>query len=239
MKILIPTVPHSGTHLLSSFFERAGFEGTAINNPRPPENAVITTHIDTPTKFNTVLKIMPNYQVVIPIRHPYLVAESWIRREQPLDRMLAAYRRLPALYDTGAMFVPIDSLDRDKYIQRINDALDIKLKPDWGTVVNGFKNTHTLTHKDLNPLPEVKQLANDISQFLANFYETDMIKEKAAPKKKAVKKVINDDELIEVIALRKMQNDATGEMAEIGDTVMKARKYARIMQDAGSIKVPI
>lgn len=57
--------------------------------------------------------------------------------------------------------------------------------------------------------------------------------------KKEVKEVNKDTEFMEVIALRRMQNDETGEMCEVGDTVKKMRKDARIMQDAGTIKLPI
>jgi hypothetical protein len=235
MKILIPTVPHTGTHLLSSFFEKAGFESVPAHMNAKPEKSVTTTHIDTQVRFNHVLGLMNEFNTVIPIRHPYLVAESWIRREQPLNRMLAAYRRLPAMYEAGAMFVPVDVPERDTYIKKVNKALGINLKPDWGTVVNGYHNTHTMTYKDISPPDEVKQMADEMAQFLSNFYEVDMTE---APKKRGRPKK-EDPKFIEVIALRKMMNDETGEMAEIGDKVKKTREDAIKLQDAGVIKVII
>lgn len=135
------------------------------------------------------------------------------------------------------MFVPVDSPDRNKHIQAVNDKLGIQLKPDWKTVINGYHNTHNMTYKDVEPLPEIKQLAQEMSGFLSKFYEVEMLEEKPTRKKRESKN--NDEELIEVIALRRMQNDQTGEMCEVGDFVMKMRKDARIMQDAGSIKLPI
>lgn len=237
MKILIPTVPHTGTHLLSSFFEKAGFASVPVHMQNKPENSVTTTHIDTPTRMKAVTKSMKEFTTVVPIRHPYLVAESWMRREQRLERMYAAYRRLPYLYEMGALFVPVDSPERDSFIERMNDKLGTNIRPDWGEVINGYQNTHNMTYKDIEPLPEVKALAEDLNTFLANFYG-ELTVEKTVKKKRAPKKS-KDDEMIEVIALRRMLNDETNEMCEIGDTVMKMRKDARIMQDAGSIKVPL
>jgi len=237
MKILIPTVPHSGTHLIHDMFAQAGFESSPIQN-KHTGNTVTTTHIDRDERLNRVLSMMNEYQAVTPIRHPYLVEESWRRREQPLEPLYASLRRLPALYEAGALVVPVDSPQRDKYIKRINKSLGINLKPDWKTVVNGFHNTHNLTYKDVKPSDEIKALTRELSYFLSNFYEDIMVEQPKTVKKKRAKKN-NDDELIEVIALRKMMDDQTQEMAEPGDIVMKMRKDARIMQDAGTIKLPI
>ena len=236
MKILIPTVPHSGTHLIHDMFVQAGFESAPIQN-RHTGNTVTTTHIDRDERLSRVLSMMNEYQAVTPIRHPYLVEESWRRREQPLDRLYATYRRLPALHEAGALIVPVDSPERDKYIKRINKSLGINLKPDWKTVVNGYHNTHNMTYKDVKPSDEIKKLTQELSFFLSNYYEDIMVEEK--PPRKKREKINKDDEFIEVIALRKMMNDQTQEMAEPGDTVMKMRKDARIMQDAGTIKLPI
>ena len=133
MKILIPTVPHSGTHLIHDMFVQAGFESSPIQN-KHVGNTVTTTHIDRDERLNRVLSMMNEYQAVTPIRHPYLVEESWRRREQPLEPLYATLRRLPKLYEAGALITPIDSPQRDKYIDWVNKTLNINLKPDWETV---------------------------------------------------------------------------------------------------------
>ena len=221
---------------MHDMFTQAGFESSPIQY-KHTDMQVTTTHIDTPERFNRVLGLMNEYQTVVPIRHPYLVEESWRRREQPLERMYAAYRRLPRLYEAGAILIPVDSPDRDRFVEKINKSLNVNLVPDWNTVVNGFHNTHALTYKDVKPSDEAKELAKDLNNFLANFYGELTLE--TVKKKRSRKKVNKDDELIEVIALRRMVDDSTGEMVDAGTTVMKMRKDARIMQDAGSIKVPI
>ena len=145
------------------------------------------------------------------------------------------------MYEHGAMIVPVDSPDRDRYIDCINKQLNINLKPDWETVVNGYHNTHNLTYKDVEPSDEIKQVERDVSRFLNNFYPEVKMTE-AAPKKKRgrpKKEEPVETDMVEVIALRKMMNDETGEMAEIGERVKKERKYAIILQDKGVIKVPL
>ena len=223
-------------------FVQAGFDSSPIQNSHIG-NTVTTTHIDRDERLSRVLSMMNEYQAVTPIRHPYLVEESWRRREQPLERLYETYRRLPLLYEAGALFIPVDSPQRDKYIKQINRKLGIELKPDWETVVNGYHDTHNMTYADVKPSDEIKKLTQELAPFLSNFYEIDMIDSKPVKKKQAKKvdsvKVDKDSEFIEVIALRRMQNDETGVMCEVGDAVKKMRKDARVMQDAGTIKLPI
>jgi hypothetical protein len=54
------------------------------------------------------------------------------------------------------------------------------------------------------------------------------------------KKSVRSEDTVEVVALVRMnRDDGTDEMCAVGETIKKSRDAARVLQDAGKIKVKI
>lgn len=238
MNFLVATVPHTGTNKIANMLHRAGYELKPRSHAGRYNNITITTHIDSEKALQGALRHIQNgYIPITPIRHPYCVYESWKRRGGDIKKLIETYKRLPRL---GAFYIPIDG-ERDKYIKQINHMLGINLEPEWGEVVNGLHNTHSLTYKDIDPPEEIKALEADMFDFLRTYYEGIMPKKPKEEKKEQPKQ--ETEEYIQVITVRKIGLEAYKDQEERtsdrGELVWISKKNARILQKAGAIEILI
>lgn len=167
--IIIPTVPHTGTMLTVGLFTDLGYAECGVMDGLTPDKAIRMCHIVKDGQYERALRFIKRGRpAVVPIRHPYLVWESWKRRGEPIKDMITAYKRLPELHDLGAYFLPIDG-DRDKYLKSIKDALNLPITTSW-PIVNGKQSTHAMKYTEVQPDDEIKSLVDDMQDFLSLFY---------------------------------------------------------------------
>ena len=106
--VLIRSIPHTGTHFLMHLIESHGM------TPR-------TKHVNG----------WEGEECICPIRDPYETYCSWATRERQQD-FTQQWLFLNEIYTQNkGIFLPIDTEDRDKYLDRLSDHLKVKLTTDW------------------------------------------------------------------------------------------------------------
>lgn len=117
------------------------------------------------------LELSEQMPLVVPMRHPFRVEQSWKLRKRPLGEMFRAYRTfLDEFWPAGPLLLPIDSPRRDAVLERLSERLGLVLKTDW-PVVNGVKGTHAVGLDELEPSQRAAELAEEMRPILAEFYD--------------------------------------------------------------------
>jgi len=161
----IPTIQHTGTKFLAKLFGQIHW---ASFYEKPECDDFLHVGHLTRNSIDAIKRL--NHKIIIPLRHPYLVAESWRRRNKPLDELEENFHLLVDELDPlNPLYLPIDVDNRQDYLDQINDDLGLALVTEWG-VENSKKSTYNLSHKDMTPGPTEKRLAEDIDEFLQRFY---------------------------------------------------------------------
>lgn len=162
----IPTIQHTGTKLLAKLFGDVHW-ASFYEDIGDRESALYLGHL-TINSVEAIKKL--KHRMIIPLRHPYLVAESWRRRNKPLDELADNFRLLVDEIDPyNPLYLPIDVENRQEYLDKINKELGLDLRTEWG-VENSKKSTYNLSYKELSPGPVEKALVEDIKEFLKRFY---------------------------------------------------------------------
>lgn len=166
MRYVIPTIQHTGTKFLYKLFPE-GYTHCSLIEDIDQDNVLYVGHLTA----NSVdrIKELP-YPMLIPLRHPYLVAESWVRRGKPLSELADNFRLLVNELDPlNPLYLPIDVDNRQDYLDKINKDLGLSLSTNWN-VENSKETTYNLSHKDLTPEPIMVDLVEDIEGFIKRFY---------------------------------------------------------------------
>ena len=170
MNIVIPTVPHTGTIFITKLFIEKDFTQIALLETPYQDKTLFVGHIVKDGLTNRALELMKEYPAVIPLRHPYLVAESWKRRGKPVTDLVTAYKKLPELFDClNPYYVPMDTEDRDDYLVQIEKGLGISLSHDW-PIINSYQHTSDLNRDEIEPNELIIDLVSEIKPFLDRFY---------------------------------------------------------------------
>ena len=156
MTVLIPTVRHSGSHLALDTFTEAGFEQITLKAFKPGTKNVMMDHV-LYTKVDKLLDIAAKAVVVIPIRHPLVVALSWQRNGEELSpdfyqtwEDLMKFTALP-----GALLLPLDLPNVDEYCDAIEKVT--KVRPNAKVIVGSRNGTAGMSH-DSAGMSELKEL---------------------------------------------------------------------------------
>ena len=169
MIILVPTIPHTGTKLLANDILR-DFEHNALIN-KPKNGQKIDDHIF-PEKITRWKELMTEYPAIIPLRNPVSIAVSWERRHRDLGELMVMWYILVEQLDKfNPSYLPIDSLDRNKYLDRINQRLGLKLTTDW-PIVNSVHNSTDVSINDLSMegRSKVLRMMRNTKEFVDRFY---------------------------------------------------------------------
>lgn len=119
---------------------------------------------------------MADLPIIVPIRNPLNVAESWISRAKQHSKDEAAMR-IPAMFAQWAylaeiiavskpLFLPVDHPEKELYLDEMADVLGVKLWTDWKKY--GHKpgaEKIALTNQQITELNELIG-----TTFLADFY---------------------------------------------------------------------
>jgi hypothetical protein len=70
--------------------------------------------------------------IVVPLRHPLNVAQSWLHRKDQLDQMFDQWRYLAEIIaKSKPLFLPVDHGERELYLDEMSDYMGVKLWTDW------------------------------------------------------------------------------------------------------------
>jgi hypothetical protein len=150
--LIVASVPHSGSRFVSELLR------------------VPFWHV---YQGESLERIFEHEVIVVPLRHPLAVAQSWKNRGKPIvshpkhEPMVAMWRTLiDVIAPRKPFYVPVDSDQREVYLAKLGKALRRRLKTDWKFKSDGYLMT------PLNDEDEaaVKSLLAD--PFFEQFYPT-------------------------------------------------------------------
>lgn len=143
MTILIPTVKHTGSYLVLNSFKAAGYEQQPVKTFKPGKMTVVMDHV-LYTKVGRMMDIAEQSDaVIIPVRHPLLVAYSWAKQGEEMSPDF--YQTWKSLRDfaslDNALLLPL-GIDNDEYVEAIRDKTGVRI--DVNQIVNTKANTGNL-----------------------------------------------------------------------------------------------
>ena len=138
MKVCLPSVMHTGTHLMiEGYFDAPQlFRACSPNRTKKvPEGVHILYRYHTiGIKMEFWGDKLERYPIVVPMRHPESVWKSFSRRGQKsYDSYIDQWKTLiEQVHPLNPMYVHVDNeLTRDKQIEAINNTLNLNQKVDW------------------------------------------------------------------------------------------------------------
>jgi len=142
-KISIVSIQHTGTKLLVSKFTQ---DELALKDPLP---GLHVGHISAGQMPH--IRELYNYPMIIPQRHPYLVYESWVRREKPISDLMENYGYLINEIDKyNPYYVNIDLSIKNDQIDKINTDIGLTLSKNW-PIINSKTGTYDLNPEEIHP----------------------------------------------------------------------------------------
>lgn len=169
MIILVPTIPHTGTKLLTEDILRS-FEHNALRN-KPKNRQKIDDHIY-PEKLTRWKELLAEYPAIIPLRNPVSIAVSWQRRNKDIGEFIVMWYILVEIIDQyNPQYLPIDTKERDYYLNRINKKLRLELYTDW-PVINSVHNSIDVSINDLTSenRTRILKMIRNTREFVDRFY---------------------------------------------------------------------
>jgi hypothetical protein len=138
--VCIPTIKHSGTHLLKNdifkAFKNASYV-QALDGGCDDGDYSVTWHV-VGQNFDTMAEVMDlGIPIISPMRHPARVKESYIRRgmypprcdSQSFDTQWKNMIKIYEKYDP--MYIHIDSENRDSDVLKVASKISRDLHTDW------------------------------------------------------------------------------------------------------------
>ena len=106
------------------------------------------------------------YPCIVPMRHPMKVALSYKKRRESLQDMLDGFRRLVTAIDPlNPYYLPLDVPDRQDWLDRINNDLNLDLQTNW-QARNVCSGSGRLCDTEL---AWVEGLMDELSEFFGRF----------------------------------------------------------------------
>ena len=160
------TLHHTGTGLLKFKLDEAGLDWQHFH----------TSTAKRRVGWDQVVKQYRDMPVVVPIRHPIRVANSWIKRDRSLDKYWKPDWDLLfwVIYQLDPILVPIDADPgiRDMHMSVLGDEVGVEFSDNW-PIVNTVANTAETRLEDIEPAPEALELLREKSEFFSRFYDLD------------------------------------------------------------------
>lgn len=115
--IVVPTIPHTGTHFIRDHLLSAHEH-----------------HVEHlwPLSRVTLAELAANHRTIVPLRHPMLVARTWKSQNKDIKELPDWWYALIQYIDPHEpAYLPLDSPQRDGFLQDLNRQLDTMLSTDW------------------------------------------------------------------------------------------------------------
>lgn len=161
-EICLISVPHNGTMFVREIFLTNGWTDTTLNG-RVNGPTLFQGHCEKLTQTLAAIELSHRMPVIMPLRHPYRVEESWRRRGEDTNRMLYAYAHmLDYLGPCVTVWLPIDADNqvRQRAREQLNDAAGKRLSIVWDRPVNSVHDTHSVDVTTLDPSDEIIEICS-------------------------------------------------------------------------------
>ena len=169
MKLVIPTVQHTGTLFLVGLLKDAGFEVCTFRSKPKTDHSLHYGHC-WPGELKYMRPLLRECQAIVPLRHPALVYEAWKRRHRTHLELILQWQTLITEVDKfSPLYLPIDIPFRNAHLKRIGDTLGIDLATDWEPK-HSFTDTHWLNPVDVELIEEMEYFHDQ--PFFHRFYGT-------------------------------------------------------------------
>lgn len=156
MFVLCVSVHHTGTQFVQKLFEDAGYIATD-KTPKEAGNSCNYFHRchmapSVMTELNDWLKLTDDMPLVIPLRHPVEVLQSWLVRKKQPKQLMEQWKILVDYVDIKyePLYLPLDHDDRDHYFTNLRLKTDLGLKTNWPIV--GSKREDSEHFAQLKPI---------------------------------------------------------------------------------------
>ena len=108
--------------------------------------------------------------LIIPLRRLDRVIVSWERRGMELDWLGRLFGELIEKYDhRNPYYLPIDSDNRDNYLNKINEGMGTNFETDW-PVIASDKGSSNSEYNDIINKEYANILINEYEWFFNRFY---------------------------------------------------------------------
>ena len=156
--IVLVSVWHTGTNFvfqhLFAGLAPVGMNHNCYLNGHPPNSGLVRIHCDF-DQHKYLPYWVSKFRCVVPLRHPLSVARSWKAREKNLKLLPVQWQVLKRdVAPHNPLYLPLDALDRQDWLDRINEALGMDLQTDW-PVIMSCEKTATLTEAERDSVSEV------------------------------------------------------------------------------------
>lgn len=176
MEIVIASIPHTGTHFFIKLFQELGFGGLRRHGEPMPgvTDAFYTGHILTRDDIEAALRLGDTRPIVSPMRHPYLVEETWLRRgPRDMTELPKAFRTLAHRF-SHAHVVPLDAPGvREERFQGLCEAIGREIETDWA-ITHSLQKTAYMDPSQLTPSPEIRAVVDELAWFFEPMYGGDL-----------------------------------------------------------------
>ena len=132
--IIVASCPHTGSHFAVNTI------GLPLRNwDRGGVSAQNLYHVYSGESLEIIKRgAREGATLVVPMRHPMAVAQSWANRGKPIaehpvhEPMIKLFRNLiEHVVPLNPLYLPVDVPNRDKYLRALSDVVGRELKTDW------------------------------------------------------------------------------------------------------------
>lgn len=142
MIVLVPSIFHTGSHVLWGMFKDWERIGTHLEDMRLSDDTDYWVQFHLTDNQSHSFDLTRRYKMVIPMRHPVRVWESFNRKGLKMSFFEEQWRNLERVMEHGPRFIHVDSRDRDEHVKRVSEWLERPLHNDWPLMTTS--NTHNL-----------------------------------------------------------------------------------------------
>ena len=156
--ILVCSVHHTGTQFVEQVilykFKNIGNSTSAHIKGIPKGRNMTRVHCEL-AYVRSLEWWCPQYPIIVPMRHPQKVFESWKVREKNLDHLVRQYhilKKLVAPYNP--YYLPIDVFERETWLENINARFGLDIQTNW-PVIMSRKQTAVLDTDEIELVQQV------------------------------------------------------------------------------------
>lgn len=165
--LAFPTIRHTGSHFIVSLFDLNIDRGMAWKGQG---GDFYFDHIDVGRKHR-FMQVLRKSDIVVPLRHPKVVAVSWAKRNKDEQELIGCFDILVNEIDPlKPNYLPIDSDYRNVFLKKLNFNMGLNLTTDWQPKASEHR-TYGLRHETVTASPAINDLCERINPFLSRFYE--------------------------------------------------------------------
>lgn len=212
MLIIVPTVKHTGSHFIRDDllrdYEKVPLKGPhsyimenieGVKTKRKISEAALMDHLiySKVQQFQKLITKDGNI-CITPLRHPKLVAKSWL--DKGLELKPDFYQMWTSLIDleqflvkkdSKIYFLPLDVDDREDYLEALNEGTGLGLHTNWeATGENAKLRYNDVTYKELIG-HRMKTIENEKGDFLKKVPRT--------PEGSEVEEFVNSDKIVKFL----------------------------------------